>query len=94
MASASALGFAGLHLLYPVFFFWGLGFGMSMTATSLLFSDRYGSLVLSPARPLPAHRNLTGGCLLDRARYMTVTVGIPHPTDRLNTVKFPPNIAV
>ena len=42
VASAGALVFAGLHLLFAVFFFWGLGLGMAMTATSLLFSDRYG----------------------------------------------------
>ncbi len=42
VVSAGALVFAGLHLLFAVFFFFGLGLGMTMTATSLLFSDRYG----------------------------------------------------
>ena len=41
-----------------------------------------------------AHWNLTGGCLLERARYMTVVVGIARPTGPLVTVKFPRNIAV
>ncbi len=42
VASTCALAFANIHLLFPVFFFVGLGLGMAMTATSLLFSDRYG----------------------------------------------------
>ncbi len=40
--SACALAFAGLYVSFAVFFFFGLGLGMAMTATSLLFSDRYG----------------------------------------------------
>jgi fucose permease len=43
VASACALAFANAHLLFPIFLFWGLGLGMAMTATSLLFSDRYGN---------------------------------------------------
>jgi len=43
VASSCALAFAGLHTLFAVFFFFGLGLGMAMTATSLLFSDRYGN---------------------------------------------------
>ena len=42
LLSAGVLAFVGLRLAFPVFFFWGLGLGMAMTATSLLFSDRYG----------------------------------------------------
>ena len=42
VASSCALAFAGLHALFAIFFFFGLGLGMAMTATSLLFSDRYG----------------------------------------------------
>jgi len=42
VASAGALAFAGPILSFAVFFFFGLGLGMAMTATSLLFSDRYG----------------------------------------------------
>src|SRR5579859_2228674 len=41
VASASALAFAGLPLVFPVFYFFGLGLGITMTATSLVFSDRY-----------------------------------------------------
>ncbi len=40
--SAGALAFADLHVLFAGFFFFGLGLGLAMTATSLLFSDRYG----------------------------------------------------
>lgn len=40
-ASAFALVFAGAHLAFVVFFFYGSGLGMAMTATSLLISDRY-----------------------------------------------------
>jgi FHS family glucose/mannose:H+ symporter-like MFS transporter len=39
--SAGALTFAGMHVSFVLFFFFGLGLGMVMTATSLLFSDRY-----------------------------------------------------
>jgi len=42
VVSACALAFAGLQLSFVIFFFFGLGLGMVMTATSLLFSDRYG----------------------------------------------------
>jgi len=42
VASACALAFASLQLSFAVFFFFGMGLGMVMTATSLLFSDRYG----------------------------------------------------
>lgn len=41
VASACALAFAGPMTLFPEFFFFGLGLGMAMTATNLLFSDRY-----------------------------------------------------
>jgi MFS transporter, FHS family, glucose/mannose:H+ symporter len=41
VVSAGTLAFAGLQMLFAVFFFFGLGLGMTMTATSLLFSDRY-----------------------------------------------------
>ena len=43
VASSGALAFTGLHALFAIFFFFGLGLGMAMTATSLLFSDRYGN---------------------------------------------------
>ena len=39
--SACALAFSGLPLVFPVFYFFGLGLGITMTATSLVFSDRY-----------------------------------------------------
>jgi fucose permease len=42
VVSACALAFSEVHVLFAVFFFFGLGLGMAMTATSLLFSDRYG----------------------------------------------------
>jgi fucose permease len=42
IVSAGALGFAGPPLVFAVFFFWGLGLGMAMTATSLYVSDRSG----------------------------------------------------
>jgi fucose permease len=42
IASAAALAFAGPPLVFAVFFFWGLGLGMAMTATSLYVSDRSG----------------------------------------------------
>ena len=42
VVSAGALVFAGPVLAFVVFFFYGLGLGMAMTATSLLFSDRCG----------------------------------------------------
>ena len=42
VVSAGALAFADLHVLFAGFFFFGLGLGLAMTATSLLFSDRYG----------------------------------------------------
>lgn len=40
-ASASALAFAGRAALFPEFFLFGLGLGLAMTATNLLFSERY-----------------------------------------------------
>jgi len=43
VTSSCVLSFAGLHMLFVTFFFFGLGLGMVMTATSLLFSDRYGN---------------------------------------------------
>ena len=43
VVSACALAFAGPHLSFPIFFFFGLGLGRTMTATSLLFSDRYSN---------------------------------------------------
>ncbi len=36
------LAFSGLLAAFPLLFFNGIGLGMGMTATSLLFSDRYG----------------------------------------------------
>lgn len=42
VASSGALGFAGLRASFALFFFFGLGLGMAMTATSLIFSERYG----------------------------------------------------
>jgi MFS transporter, FHS family, glucose/mannose:H+ symporter len=36
-----ALIFADSHTVYAIFFVFGLGLGMAMTATSLLFSDRH-----------------------------------------------------
>jgi MFS transporter, FHS family, glucose/mannose:H+ symporter len=36
------LTFGGFRTAYVAFFFWGLGLGMAMTSTSLLFSDRWG----------------------------------------------------
>lgn len=42
VAAMTALAFGGLKIAYFAFFFFGLGLGMAMTATSLLFSDRWG----------------------------------------------------
>jgi fucose permease len=42
VVSACALVFTGRHLAFPIFFVFGVGLGMAMTATSLLFSDRFG----------------------------------------------------
>jgi fucose permease len=42
VVSACALAFAGPHTSFAIFFFFGTGLGMAMTATSLLISDRYG----------------------------------------------------
>ena len=42
VVSAGALAFAGMHLSFVLYFFFGLGMGMVMTATSQLYSDRYG----------------------------------------------------
>jgi FHS family glucose/mannose:H+ symporter-like MFS transporter len=39
---AGALAVAGPQTAFPIFLLFGLGLGMTMTATSLLFSDRYG----------------------------------------------------
>jgi MFS transporter, FHS family, glucose/mannose:H+ symporter len=41
VVSSCALAFAGPRSAFVVFFFYGLGLGMAMTATSLLFSDRF-----------------------------------------------------
>jgi MFS transporter, FHS family, glucose/mannose:H+ symporter len=42
VASAGALAFADMQLSFVIFFLYGMGLGMAMTATSLLISDRYG----------------------------------------------------
>lgn len=42
VASGFALVLAGAHIVYAAFFFWGLGLGLAMTATSLIISDRAG----------------------------------------------------
>lgn len=42
VVSALALAFAGPQSSFAVFFVFGTGLGMTMTATSLLISDRYG----------------------------------------------------
>lgn len=39
---ACALAFAGPRMAFPIFLFFGMGLGIAMTSTSLLFSDRYG----------------------------------------------------
>lgn len=39
--SACALAFSGLPVVFPVLFCFGLGLGTVMTATSLVFADRY-----------------------------------------------------
>ena len=39
--SACVLAFAGMPYVFPVFFCFGLGLGTTMTATSLVFADRY-----------------------------------------------------
>ena len=49
---------------------------------------------LSFVPPLPASRNLTGGCLRRWARYMKVVAGIPCGTGRFITVELPLNTAV
>ena len=41
-AALGAVAFGGWKIAYAAFFFYGLGLGMAMTATSLLFSDRWG----------------------------------------------------
>jgi FHS family glucose/mannose:H+ symporter-like MFS transporter len=41
-ASIGAVAVEGWPAAYVAFFFYGLGLGMAMTATSLLFSDRWG----------------------------------------------------
>ncbi len=41
-AALAALAIYGSKVAYAAFFFYGLGLGMAMTATSLLFSDRWG----------------------------------------------------
>ena len=43
VASACALAFAGPRTLFPSYFSFGLGLGMAMTATNLLFSDCYAN---------------------------------------------------
>ncbi len=40
-AALGALAVDGSKIVYPAFFFYGLGLGMAMTSTSLLFSDRW-----------------------------------------------------
>lgn len=40
-ASSFALVFAGPRSVFPIFFFFGLGLGLAMSATNLIFSDRY-----------------------------------------------------
>jgi MFS family permease len=42
-AALAALVICGSKVAYAAFFFYGLGLGMAMTATSLLFSDRWGN---------------------------------------------------
>ena len=42
IVALSALIFGGSRLAYPAFLLFGLGLGMAMTATSQLFSDRWG----------------------------------------------------
>lgn len=42
VAATCALAFAGSRVPFAVFFFYGLGLGMVMTATSLIVSDRAG----------------------------------------------------
>jgi fucose permease len=39
--SVCALAFSGLWAIFPAFFFYGLGLGIAMTSTSLVFADRY-----------------------------------------------------
>jgi FHS family glucose/mannose:H+ symporter-like MFS transporter len=39
--SACVLAFSGIPLVFPGFFFYGLGLGIVMTSTSLVFADRY-----------------------------------------------------
>lgn len=39
--AAASLAAGNAHLSIPIFFVYGLGLGMAMTSTSLLFSDRY-----------------------------------------------------
>jgi fucose permease len=39
---ACALAFAAPRMAFPIFLLFGLGLGMAMTSTSLLFSERYG----------------------------------------------------
>lgn len=39
--SACVLAFCGMPFLFPAFFCFGLGLGIAMTSTSLVFSDRY-----------------------------------------------------
>jgi len=41
VAASGALAFAGPRSAFAIFFLFGLGLGISMTSTSLLFSDRY-----------------------------------------------------
>lgn len=42
-ASAWALAYTGRNSAFPLFFLFGLGLGLAMTATSLIISDRYGN---------------------------------------------------
>lgn len=42
VATCFVLAVAGSRVAYAAFFFWGLGLGLAMTATSLIISDRAG----------------------------------------------------
>jgi fucose permease len=39
--STCVLAFSGMLLVFPAFFLYGLGLGIAMTSTSLVFADRY-----------------------------------------------------
>jgi len=42
VVTACALAFVDSRISFGIFFFYGLGLGLVMTSTSLIFSDRYG----------------------------------------------------